>query len=136
MKKPKLYKPKKLSSRKQFRSSQSKSTRRARFYGEEWNKYRRRYLHYNKHCYACGASSEHGARLHLDHLIVHRGNMELFWNETNIIPLCHHCHSVVTARFDRLDEQDLDGKLKWLKDQRKAYNNNSKVLVVSMNKKP
>ena len=43
------------------------------------------------HCHAAPASI-------LDHVIPHRGNAALFWDETNWQALCVVCHGVKTAR--------------------------------------
>jgi 5-methylcytosine-specific restriction protein A len=34
----------------------------------------------------------------VDHVIPHRGNERLFWDEGNWQALCHECHSAKTAR--------------------------------------
>jgi 5-methylcytosine-specific restriction endonuclease McrA len=33
----------------------------------------------------------------LDHVIPHRGSLDLFWTQTNWQALCVHCHAVKTA---------------------------------------
>ena len=129
MKKPKQYKPKKVDNERKYKRP-GLITGRRKGYDTNWEKYRRRFLHHNTKCYACGASSQDGAKLHIDHVKPHRGESKLFWAEENLIPLCHSCHSIVTSRFDRRD--DLEGKLKWIQDQREFFQNTSKVKVVSI----
>lgn len=36
----------------------------------------------------------------VDHIIPHRGDMKLFWDEDNWQSLCKHCHDVKTAKED------------------------------------
>jgi 5-methylcytosine-specific restriction protein A len=36
----------------------------------------------------------------LDHIIPHKGNNELFWDESNHQGLCKHHHSLKTAKED------------------------------------
>lgn len=125
MKKNKTFKPKRFTSRKQFRTSHSKSTRRARFYDAKWDKYRRRFLHYNKQCYCCGQPATV-----VDHIQAHKTDLNLFTDVGNHMPMCHGCHSTVTGLFDRHENPDLEGKLKWIAEQRKHFNVNVKVRVL------
>ena len=46
-------------------------------------------------CAACGALATD-----LDHVVPHKGNMRLFWDEGNWQALCASCHSVKTAAED------------------------------------
>ena len=43
---------------------------------------------------------EHASRLHAHHVIPHKGDEELFWNENNIIALCEDCHRIHTAETE------------------------------------
>ena len=36
----------------------------------------------------------------VDHITPHRGDRQLFWDESNWQPLCHRHHSMKTARED------------------------------------
>ncbi|MGP5435681.1 HNH endonuclease [Psychrobacter alimentarius] len=36
----------------------------------------------------------------VDHIIPHRGDHELFWDQTNWQPLCYSCHSIKTTTID------------------------------------
>jgi len=123
MKKAKQYRSKKLSNKKYKRPGLL--TGRAKGYDSWWGKYRHRFLYHNPTCYSCGDKSKH-----VDHIKRTRDNPEAFEELTNHLPLCHSCHSVVTAKFDRGKEQDLEGKIKWLQAQRKLRNLKSRVKVL------
>lgn len=36
----------------------------------------------------------------VDHITPHRGDMDLFWDESNWQPLCHPCHARKTVKED------------------------------------
>jgi 5-methylcytosine-specific restriction protein A len=36
----------------------------------------------------------------VDHIVPHRGNSKLFWDQGNWQPLCHKHHSIKTRRED------------------------------------
>lgn len=133
MKKTKQFKPNRCSDVGSFSlGGEKKETGRAKGYDKEWEAYRWRFLHYNNTCYACGRAGEkkRGKGLHIDHVIPHRGNQELFWKVDNLIPLCGSCHSVVTGRFDNGTMPDTKGKLKWLAEKREQCGVKSVVKVV------
>lgn len=39
-------------------------------------------------CFVCGARAEIA-----DHIVPHRGSLELFFDEDNLQPMCWRCHS-------------------------------------------
>ncbi|NMB34825.1 MAG: HNH endonuclease [Firmicutes bacterium] len=41
----------------------------------------------------------------VDHIIPHKGNPELFWDENNLQALCKPCHDLKTAREGRWGER-------------------------------
>ncbi len=44
----------------------------------------------------------------VDHIIPHRGDQELFWDQTNWQPLCYSCHSIKTTTIDnKLSDYDV-----------------------------
>jgi hypothetical protein len=75
---------------------------------------------------ACGSPSEA-----CDHFVAHKGNVALFWNKENHIPLCHSCHNTITSKFDKKHPQDLSGKKRWIAMMRDKHEleGNIKVLV-------
>lgn len=122
----KSYKPKKFTTKK-FNLNK-RETRTQRGYTNEWYRYRAKFLKQNPKCYACGSRD----RLNVDHIIVHRKDQEKFWDIYNFIPLCHSCHSTVTANFDRHEVQLVDDKIAWLQHQRKINGIRTQVKVVPL----
>lgn len=56
-------------------------------------------------CYLCQECQRQGrdtpvagATAHVDHIIPHKGNEELFWDETNLETLCATCHNRKSAK--------------------------------------
>ena len=72
----------------QRRGSSSK-----RLYDSRWQEARREYLH-GKRC-TCGAPA-----MVIDHIVPHRGDTRLFWDQSNWQPMCGPCHNSKTARQD------------------------------------
>ena len=96
----------------------------------EWSKYRYRFLHHNPKCYACGQKSEV-----VDHVKPHKGDVSLFEETTNHIPLCNVCHNTITAKFDSKvtnsnADQKLQEKLEWIFKVRKLNGIAIRVKVI------
>jgi 5-methylcytosine-specific restriction endonuclease McrA len=130
MKKSKKFNPRKsTTTNKKFNGTQRwKETN--KYYDNEWTKYTFRFKHYNPRCYACGSNN----KIHVDHVVAHKGNEQLFWNTTNHIPLCHSCHSFVTASFDRYSPPLTEAKMIWIDEQRKLFKTTIKVKVIQRKK--
>jgi 5-methylcytosine-specific restriction enzyme A len=56
-------------------------------------------------CRACGRV-EHSSKLHAHHLIPHKGDQALFWDDQNIATLCFDCHEQVTIEQERPEEHN------------------------------
>ena len=125
MKKSKQFKPKKVQGNRVF--NRNTSTERSKLYDQTWQIYRYRFLHYNKRCYACGSEE----KLHVDHLLPHKGDVDLFKKLNNHIPLCDRCHGQVTTLFDRFKIPRQEEKLKWLHDKRAECGVVSSVKVLT-----
>ncbi len=72
----------------------------ARGYGARWNKARKRFLEKNPLCVECLKAGRYVKATDVDHIVPHRGDPKLFWDEGNWQALCHHCHSVKTRNED------------------------------------
>lgn len=71
------------------------------FYNHRWRKARDSYLLRNPLCVHCLKEKRATAEnLEVDHVIPHRGDMELFWDESNWQTLCKSHHSIKTATVD------------------------------------
>lgn len=64
-------------------------------YGVKWKKQRERFLLDFPLCVICNKV----ARV-VDHIIPHKGDMRLFWDQSNWQPMCFSCHNRKTARED------------------------------------
>ena len=53
-----------------------------------WRKISKHFLECFPVCFVCGAKATIA-----DHIIPHRGDVELFYNEGNLQPMCWKCHS-------------------------------------------
>ena len=78
----------------------------ARGYNSRWQKARKRYLSDPQHmfCVRCLEEGKYIRATVVDHIIPHRGDRELFWDENNWQPLCEHHHNVKTMTEDRYEE--------------------------------
>ncbi|MCB1666611.1 MAG: HNH endonuclease [Pseudomonadales bacterium] len=63
-----------------------------RGYGYKWQKARERFLAYDPWCRMCWDEGKRTRATVVDHIIPHRGDQTLFWNQGNWQPLCakHH----------------------------------------------
>jgi 5-methylcytosine-specific restriction protein A len=71
-----------------------------RGYGYKWQKARAGYLARHPLCAQCERDGRIGVATDLDHIIPHKGDMQLFWDRANWQGLCKPHHSAKTARED------------------------------------
>jgi len=74
-----------------------------RGYNSRWQKVRKEYLKRHPLCEECmrnGKYTKYTQATVVDHITPHRGNMELFWDESNWQSLCKPCHDRKTGRED------------------------------------
>ena len=69
-----------------------------RLYGERWRRRVAAWLKEDGHQFCVGyPKGLHGERLvaaqTADHIVAHKGNMDLFWDEDNWQPMCISCNS-------------------------------------------
>lgn len=72
-----------------------------RGYGYKWQKARERFLEKNLLCVYCQRDGRVTAANVVDHVTAHRGDMKLFWQESNWQALCSSCHSSVKQREEQ-----------------------------------
>ena len=72
----------------------------SRGYGHKWRKARERFLNENPLCKRCLEADVIEAATVVDHIVPHRGDRELFWDETNWQALCKAHHDYKTATED------------------------------------
>ncbi len=68
-----------------------------RGYNGEWRTERRRFLSAHPLCAECLKEKRLTAATVVDHIIPHRGDMKLFWDQNNWQPLCKLCHDKKTG---------------------------------------
>lgn len=71
-----------------------------RGYGYKWQKARINFLKLNPLCVECESAGRVESATDVDHIIPHKGDMNLFWDLNNWQPLCKSCHSKKTAKED------------------------------------
>ena len=71
-----------------------------RGYGSKWQKASRQYLAAHPLCVRCLMEGRTTAASVVDHIVPHRGDMRLFWDESNWQPLCKRHHDVKTRNED------------------------------------
>ena len=72
-----------------------------RGYGPRWRRARAAYLARHPLCADCRAQGRVVQATVVDHVVPHRGNQKLFWDESNWAPACKPCHDAKTAREGR-----------------------------------
>jgi 5-methylcytosine-specific restriction enzyme A len=82
------------------RADEKRESSSKRGYNNTWRKAREVFLRSNPLCKACMLSNLVTAATDVDHVIPHKGDMGLFWDQANWQPLCHACHSRKTATED------------------------------------
>ena len=65
----------------------------ARGYDYRWQQARKRFLEQHPLCVMCEEAGRATVATVVDHKVAHRGNQDLFWDETNWQPLCATHHS-------------------------------------------
>jgi 5-methylcytosine-specific restriction protein A len=68
-----------------------------RGYGSRWNRARAMYLRAHPLCVECLKENQVTAAREVDHIVAHKGDYDLFWDEANWQPLCKSCHSRKTV---------------------------------------
>jgi 5-methylcytosine-specific restriction protein A len=72
-----------------------------RGYGSRWRRTRTAYLARHPLCGACQTLGRVVPATVVDHVVPHRGDERLLWDEANWAALCKRCHDAKTAREDR-----------------------------------
>ena len=70
----------------------------ARGYDARWRKARKAFLLRRPLCAECLKNSVLTPATVVDHIVPHRGDHALFWNEQNWQPLCKDCHDRKTGQ--------------------------------------
>lgn len=71
----------------------SRPSARQRGYDARWDKARLIYLRQNPLCALHWAKGQIVQAKIVDHIVPHRGDQKLFWDQTNWQPMCEPCHN-------------------------------------------
>lgn len=68
-----------------------------------WSALRRVWLRRYPLCVLClmRGRTGSGGELEVDHIAMHTGDMERFWNQDNLQTLCHRCHAIAKQTHER-----------------------------------
>lgn len=72
----------------------------ARGYNYRWQRFREHWLSHNPLCVECRKAGRSVEATDLDHIVPHKGDMERFWDKSNVQGLCASHHSEKTSRED------------------------------------
>lgn len=81
----------------QFSSDRMRGGAESRGYDARWRKVRASFLQRNPLCNECLKRGIITPATVVDHIIPHRGDRKLFWDEQNWQPLCKSCHDRKTG---------------------------------------
>jgi len=85
----------------QRRQDSQRPTSSQRLYGSRWRKAREYYLRQNPLCVHCLKENDQiTAAIVIDHIIPHRGDQSLFWDQSNWQSLCKRHHDIKTSKED------------------------------------
>ncbi len=70
-------------------------------YDGRWRKARKLFLEVHPLCVECLKNGRYVKATVVDHIIPHRGDPQLFWNQSNWQALCKSCHDHKTMTEDR-----------------------------------
>ena len=73
----------------------------ARGYSARWRRARLAFLARHPLCASCQAEGRLVPATVVDHVVPHRGDQTLFWDQGNWAPACKRCHDAKTAREGR-----------------------------------
>lgn len=83
---------------KPFASIEDRPSAFKRGYDRRWQQVRRIFLRQHPLCVECGKDGRTTLATEVDHIVPHRGDRDLFWDQNNWQPLCKRCHTKKTAK--------------------------------------
>lgn len=81
----------------EFSSDRMRGGADARGYNAEWRRARKAFLKEHPLCVGCMFKGRLAPATVVDHIIPHRGDKRLFWDEHNWQALCKNCHDQKTG---------------------------------------
>lgn len=89
-----IYKPNASSSP----STPQRGTTAERGYGSRWQRARKQFLNLHPLCIQCGKTGRVTEATRVDHVVPHKGNQSLFWDQGNWQPMCESHHNAKSAK--------------------------------------
>jgi 5-methylcytosine-specific restriction protein A len=83
---------------KQYDRIRGSSTKRG--YDYRWRKVRKWFLRENPLCVECLKEKRAISATVVDHISPHKGDLSLFWDQSNWQALCKRCHDIKTVKED------------------------------------
>ncbi len=83
-----------------FRSAEHRKEAARLYRTGQWQVLRRQLLTQQPFCTECMKAGKYTLANEVDHIVPHRNNERLFYDPSNLQPLCRPCHSTKTARED------------------------------------
>lgn len=83
-----------------------------RGYTSAWSRASKAFLAAHPLCAECQRHGILTPATEVDHIVPHKGNKQLFWDESNWQALCHECHSRKTVREDGGFGNETRGRVK------------------------
>jgi 5-methylcytosine-specific restriction enzyme A len=83
-----------------------------KLYGYKWQQAREGYLRKHPLCTDHMKRGQYVQATVVDHIIPHRGDMQLFWDKDNWQSLCEPCHNIHKQRLEKSGKElgcDLSG---------------------------
>jgi 5-methylcytosine-specific restriction protein A len=80
------------------REDKARKTAPERGYDARWTKARKFFLKRHPFCELCMQTGRTTKATVVHHVIDHKGNQELFWDDRNWMALCKRCHDRLTAK--------------------------------------
>jgi len=71
-----------------------------RGYNYRWQQFRDSFLKAHPLCEECKRNGKVTPATDVDHIVPHKGNKNIFWDENNLQALCHACHARKTVNED------------------------------------
>lgn len=100
--KPRQFRPSYTS--KQTTEQRTKEAKEYRkLYNYQWTKLRTNYLRRNPLCVMCRMDGKTVMASVVDHIIPHKGDQALFYDENNWQPLCKPCHDKIKQRMEKAE---------------------------------
>ena len=81
----------------QYSTDRVRGSADARGYNAEWRRARKAFLQKHPLCAECRKAGKLIPATVVDHIIPHRGDRKMFWDENNWQPLCKGCHDQKTG---------------------------------------